>query len=667
MELSKRAYVIVTGLAVLVVTAASLHGIADVWLWGHNGFNGAAFFNAAKNSLRFGVVGQALYHFDTKPPHPTSLYTNHPLLVHFHLIAMQWLFGAKEWAGRAVPAFYSVLDVVVLAWVTRRHWSREVSAIAVVVYALTPLNLIFANMIDHEQASIVFLLIGLDGVVTWLTTGRRGAVAQACVAFAVAAQWDWPAYPIGFFVWCVVLVRARNRGAMPFAVPFAATMLASFAAFFGWIWWMRGSLSNMKAALAMRTGAVDGLAARLWERSLDLYGPILLTLLAGWLVWTARRKREPRDVIVFAFLLGQVFHTLVFKQAGYIHAYWTWHANPGLAIAVGELVAWGFFVWGRPAYAIAAVALAVQGVFAIRQFQWGYATGAGSYAYAASDTDQREENLWAKDVARIYPRDNTRYWLSQSIYRRRIEFDIQLDAPMLAGEGYLSRLRHAQYAHEVALVDLHHLTGDAVTREALRRAMHEHAAIVWDGRFIAVDLAAEPAPTRTFARQEEPASWLWSWLHQPGAPRFHWREVETQGEPFQLETVTGEQHGGTSGAPFVWTCPTGDALLRIDVAYDGERLTALRPHCARAGGPWVGGRWVERPKGVLGALIGHPRAALPTRSLACPGGDPLRDLKVTADRTVHDLAPVCGGERVVVGLRGHYGDLVDGVAVEYAP
>ena len=662
-DIGKRTYLAAVAVATIWLAMASLHGVADVWLWGHNGFNGAAFFNGARNSLRFGLVGQALYHFDTRPPHPASLYTHHPLLVHFHLIAMQWLFGAKEWAGRAVPAFYSVADIVVLAWVTRRHWSRRVSAMAVIVYALTPLNLVFANMIDHEQGSITFLLLALDGVATWFTKETRRSVVQACVGFAIAAQWDWPAYPIAFLVFCVAIWRARHRlrDELPFLVPLASTMLVSFGGFFAWIWVTHGSFADMRSALAMRTGAVDGLAARLWDRSLDLYGPILVGLLAVWLVWTVRRKRAPRDIIVFSFLVGQVFHTLVFRQAGFIHAYWTWHANPGLAIAVAELVAWLFFAWGRPAYAIAVCLTALQALFAMRQFQWGYATGGASYAYAASDTDQRDENLWAREVARVFPREGTRYWLSASIHRRRTEFDVQLDAPMLAGEAYLSPPR-PRSNHEVALIDLHHLVADAEMQNRLQAAIDAHATRVWDDRFLAIDFAAPAQPLLRFIREEEPTSWWWSWLHQPGARRFRW----TQAEPrplFHMDATSDELHGGAGGKAFAWTCPGDGRLLGVDAAFAGDRLTALRPRCDTGDGPWVGGRFAERPSGLLGRLVGHERGALPTRAVVCADGKPLADLRVSADRTVRDVTAVCEGERDAVGLRGHYGDLVDGVAV----
>ena len=662
-DIGKRAYLAVVGVATVGLAMAALHGIADVWLWGHNGFNGAAFFNGARNSLRFGVVGQALYHFDTRPPQPASLYTHHPLLVHFHLIATQWLFGAKEWTGRIVPALYSVADLVILAWVTRRHWSRRVSAIAVVTYVLTPLNLIFANMIDHEQGSIAFLLLALDGVATWFARGTRRAIAQTCIAFAVAAQWDWPAYPIAFLVFCVALWRGRHRlrVELPFLVSLAVTMLVSFGAFFAWIWRTHGSFADMRGALAMRTGAVDGLAARLWERSLDLYGPIVLLLLAAWLIWKPRRERAPRDIIVFAFLIGQLFHSLVFRQAGFIHAYWTWHANPGVAIAVGELVAWACATWRRPSYAIAVSCLVVQALFAVRQFEWGYATGGASYAYAASDTDQREENLWAREVARTFPREGTRYWVSASIHRRRTELDVQLDAPIFAAEAYLTPPR-PRASHEVALLDLHHLALDIEARGRLLDAIAAHATRVWDDRFIAIDLAAPAGPLIRFVRRDEPTGWWWSWLHQPGAKRFTWVPAEPRAL-FHASAIDGELHGASGGRAFRWTCPGGGRLFGLDAAFDDERVTALRPRCDTGEGPWVGGRFVERPSGLLGRLIGHPRRPLPTQAIVCADGGPLAGLRVNADRTVREVAAVCEGERNVVGLAGHYGDLVDGIAV----
>jgi hypothetical protein len=40
-------------------TAASFHGVANYWQWGHDGYNGAAFSQAARNSIRFDVPARA--------------------------------------------------------------------------------------------------------------------------------------------------------------------------------------------------------------------------------------------------------------------------------------------------------------------------------------------------------------------------------------------------------------------------------------------------------------------------------------------------------------------------------------------------------------------------------------------------------------------------------
>ena len=68
--------------------AVCLHGVANVWAWGHNGFNGAAFAQAARNSIRFGVLGQAQYYTGLEPPSPEMMYTHHPMMLHFHLLAL---------------------------------------------------------------------------------------------------------------------------------------------------------------------------------------------------------------------------------------------------------------------------------------------------------------------------------------------------------------------------------------------------------------------------------------------------------------------------------------------------------------------------------------------------------------------------------------------------
>ncbi|MCA9565888.1 MAG: hypothetical protein KC561_20465, partial [Myxococcales bacterium] len=97
------------GLVTFVWFLGCFHGIANFWQWGHDGFNGAAFAHAARNSIRFGIAGQVQYYMGLEAPGVEMVYTHHPMMLHFHLMTLFRLFGYSEWVARLTPAVYSFL------------------------------------------------------------------------------------------------------------------------------------------------------------------------------------------------------------------------------------------------------------------------------------------------------------------------------------------------------------------------------------------------------------------------------------------------------------------------------------------------------------------------------------------------------------------------------
>ena len=78
--------------------AASLYGIGGQWQFGHNGYNGAAFVNAARNSLRFGIIGQAQLYSGFTAPTAEDLYTHHPMMM--SIIPTQQLAKSRQFTTR---------------------------------------------------------------------------------------------------------------------------------------------------------------------------------------------------------------------------------------------------------------------------------------------------------------------------------------------------------------------------------------------------------------------------------------------------------------------------------------------------------------------------------------------------------------------------------------
>ena len=655
--------------------AICLHGIGSDWQWGHNGYNGAAFWQGARNSSRFHIIGQALYYSGTVPPRVDDIYTHHPMMLHFHLIAALKLLGDHEWVGRLVPAAYSFGSLGMLHLVTGRTFGRATALAALAIFALTPLHAVFANMIDHEQGCIFWCLGLIYAYIRWRETPTRLWLAAMLAAVTVAMQFDWPAYYLAFILACHLLgdglwrkgLELHWRREWTLIAVFSIVVLVNAGGFFWWIKHLRGGLGEMGSAFAGRSSATDGYYPRLWARSLDLQGPLLLGLGAAWLPLLvgriALRRAHMGDFAALAFALMQLIHSLVFKQAGYIHCYWTYYANPALAIGGATVIvtcvrglASGIGWLARKPMnlqlpmltptlrlgigAVAAlVLLQVQVPLALAKMDWGFRGGSGSYIEPYDP--QLDEAGFAKSLAQFYPRDKT-FFLQHGSMPGRAEFQASLDASRVFFDGFqvLPALREPG-KRAVLIADLAHLSD----RKGLERLAQVHPTRVFGRRFFAIEVDDPKPSLRTYVAQPQPTSGWWRWLVHPDRGPTIW--VAEPAPP----TVAGLfapdvrlarvlSAGGNGGSPMAWDCARG------------EVISALEGRAVPSGGATlVGG--IQATCQPIAARGSHVVAAGPAARGPFYGGQ----------GSDGRFEVACAAGDIAVGLHGRAGVLVDSVGL----
>lgn len=352
-------------LIVLLQCLFGLAGIANNWVAGHNGYNGAAYHQAARNSLRFGLLFPAQYHCDrTKLPLPKKLYTHHPLALHGHGVMSLWLFGDHEWAVRLTPALNGFLALIALLVIVKRHWGDAHALIAGSVYVMLPINHSYANMVNHSTGFILWSLLTLECYLHWIearnyethTPSHARVTARWLAAFFlcsfVVMQWDWPAYYVMAAIavhWFLRIIRfagkltvAKELGLLAL---FCIMILVSSFGFFGLVHRTAGSLSDLTASAYARTVYFPGIWKTLWKKVIqpDLSVPVLLCgalWLLGVIIRFVRRELRNRDLIPITFCFAGITHFIIFKNTALVHAYWPWPLNPFFAIAASSVLLW---------------------------------------------------------------------------------------------------------------------------------------------------------------------------------------------------------------------------------------------------------------------------------------------------------------------------------------
>jgi len=330
-------------------------GIDDQWTRGHNGWNGSAYHNAARNTLRWDVLFPLQYDTANVAPNSDQLYTHAPLALHLNNVVSVKLFGDRELSIRLVAAFWSVAALCMLFAVVRRLWDDAHALAASAIYVALPINAVYTNMANHSTGFIFWGLLTLYLYIraTRAPPRRRADFALFLASFAIAATWDWPAYYIAFCIaahWIHTLLKKGDsplfrrvnpfeKGTVPFLqlVVFCVWVSVLLVGHFALVQVLTGNLDEL-------TGTFNARRALYWPwfryhlllvPELMFTAPIL-GICAAWVaVWVARVMRgtaRARDLVPIAFLFAGLIHYWTFRWSAIAHSYWAWPMLPAFAI-----------------------------------------------------------------------------------------------------------------------------------------------------------------------------------------------------------------------------------------------------------------------------------------------------------------------------------------------
>jgi len=354
-ETTRRQVATYLSLGAIILLAQILicfQGLGDQWTRGHNGFNGAAYHLAARNTLRWGDLFPVQYYTGRTPPGPEDYYTHHPLAMHLHNVVSLAIFGDSEAALRLVPAVHGVLAVLVLMLFVRRFYGPVVALLASAIYVALPTNTIYANMANHTSGCILWSLLAF-----WSYFSLREARAAKghwrahffglLGATLMATAWEWPAYYAAAFIclhWFFLAMRSRGQERWRELVLLGIYGLWVLCQFLGHFLLVRLVVGDLKEL----TGIIHTRLDVSWDRfayTLRVVPPLMntwpvLVLCGLWLVRTCvvRSRFELRDLAPLAFGVGGWIHFFVFRWSAIVHEYWLWTTLPFVAIACATLL-----------------------------------------------------------------------------------------------------------------------------------------------------------------------------------------------------------------------------------------------------------------------------------------------------------------------------------------
>lgn len=513
-------------------------GIADQWTRGHNGWNGAAYHNAARNTLRWNVLFPLQYETANVPPSDEKLYTHAPLALHLHNVASLAIFGDRELSIRMVAAFWNVAALCMLFATVRRLWGDGHGLLASAVYVALPINAIYTNMANHSAGFIFWSLLTLYLYVRaarappWTTDRFVGFLG----CFAVAATWDWPAYYVAA---CIALHwawtawsrgRAAAAGSTWQLVAFCIWVLAWFGGHFALVQVLTGNLDELTGTFnARRALSFERFRTHLMVVPELMFTLPILGLCAAWAVaWMVRASRgvaRIRDLVPIAFVVAGVIHYWTFRWSAVVHSYWAWPALPGVAIMVASSVL-GAARWIRrkaglvPSLSVALVLLPL----AIRSVQIvpeGRYVGGSMWFFTPvrgyTDTyDSGRAELRFAERVKAWTDRETGAQLHVSLKPRRLEprFDITLDRVTHRwSQNPRPTMPSAQGARSwVFLAAVEAFSDEERVRMAARHPYWQY------GDYFMLDLRRQGPDIRVWKLTALPFDFRWWLFHSPFEP-----------------------------------------------------------------------------------------------------------------------------------------------------
>jgi hypothetical protein len=318
-------------------------------------FNGAWWSQSAHNTLCAGLRitgGVPLGYLGPLPIPPSGYYTHHPPLLSLMLTGMFALFGEKEWVARLLPITFSLASVVLLWTLVKECTGRRAAAASALLFAATPMELVYGRMVNFEPINLVWMLGGLLCLRRWERTGKPHWRNLMITAFVLTLWTAWLGY-IFVLVVCLYFLFSPTKRNPRMALLLLGLSVFSITLFLLHIRWARpDAWQNLMAAFNYRltrtnAGGVKvtwvGWTLRIRDTLTSHILPVswaLGLLGAVGTIWRWKTDEALRWLgwAALCFFAQSALYIFFFPNASYVHAYAAFNLTLPIAVMGGVAI-----------------------------------------------------------------------------------------------------------------------------------------------------------------------------------------------------------------------------------------------------------------------------------------------------------------------------------------
>jgi len=337
-----RAEIAIVCLVFAVHVAISLQGVAELFLAGHQGYNGAIRSGIARHYVEHGLRGTGgkpiKNTFPVTDLRNATVHWHHPPLANILVAGSFAVLGESEAAARAVPIAASLASFWLLYLLVRRRYGPAAAIAASLVFALLPMQVEYGKMVNYEPLVTCFSLLaffGLDSVRRGNRSWAGYLALAAGICFACAC--DWPAYLFAGAIGVEAVARTPRKPIVTLVAWGAAAVLLVAI----WTWLDPGGsgrnlawLADFRVGSDTPNGTFEALAEKTSGRMSLFFGWTAVVTGGAWILYEAIRRRR-LDPVVAVFLPATAVYLCVFRQGAVMHLFFYYYLVPAVAVAAG--------------------------------------------------------------------------------------------------------------------------------------------------------------------------------------------------------------------------------------------------------------------------------------------------------------------------------------------
>ena len=527
----------------------SLANTGSDWMYGHHGYCGANRSIAARNYLRYGLVGTQLGTVlnlgeakDGLLARP-KVYWHHPPGPSLVLALVYSVTGAQAWAGKLLVSLLSMANFFLLFLIFRRHWGDAGTLAGLLFLTFMPLYASYLNFVNFEPFAATAMLLLLFIYESHVAERRWWKVLLMGLAVLCGVMTDFSVYPFFFFFWGVVAWTelahgGRDRKSWGLVLLIPSLVAAGLVLFFLWVTAALGL--TLSGAVGMVRDLFSGanhltqptphlVVLEKWGWYLHMLGPMAMVLSALWLgsfgIRAAKRSISRGDAYVLVLFLTAFVYWFLLPERSWVHEYYVFYFSIPMAMASGAAL-WEMselLARGRPLLRLV-LRVAVPSVFVVMSVPIIWSSRVfPTYQFMtpphALETPRQYDYLVTLDALADFVRDRTapseKVVVIEQAEDLRMDFGWHLDREFkVFPNGRLAQPDLRKGAYAFLIVDPEHVAPSYLDN------LLRHYLFVSAGRYYAFDLGRHITSIRRLRMQYEKRGFFGTYFRSLSHPAF---------------------------------------------------------------------------------------------------------------------------------------------------